>query len=912
MSSSAAKVNDLSWMIGGPQGSGVDSSANVFARACAAGGLHIFGKREFYSNIMGEHSYFALRAHSNLVRSHIDDVNVLSTFEAETLFRHAREVTDDGAIIYDPSLGKTRLSDIPTIETRLAADLKTYLISRGVGETLDDVLAASKQRGVSLVPIPFKDLLEQIADEFQIDQLSKISRVVNMLAVGASFGILGFDFEMMRRALEDVFRAKAKVVNMNAAGARKAYDIAKALVPEFLYRLEKLPRPESRLFLTGSQATALGKLYGGMRFQTYYPITPASDESEFLEENELLDLNGHGLDPETRNAATPKEEGASILVVQTEDEIAAITMATGAALTGARSATATSGPGFCLMMEGIGWASINEVPIVITLYQRAGPSTGMPTRHEQGDLRFALHAGHGESPRILLASGDFEECIRDGLLAFNYADRYQMPVIHLVDKALANSYATTPVPDLSDLRIDRGALALENNGYSKDNPYKRFDLSNGPVSPRAFLGQEGTIFWNTGDEHEERGHITEDPMVRDAMMEKRFAKLDLAAKEIPRDVKLRYFGPKDAPTVIVSWGSTKGALLDALDRLWAEGAKVGYLHVRLINPFPTAEILPYVAKAKRRIGIEMNFGAQLAGIVRTIQMALAELKMEPHRVTIVSGIGCSAKTVHYVKTYGIHTLHGRALPYATGVKLANPQLKVLCLSGDGDGLGIGGGHFVNAGRRNLDMLYIIHDNGVYGLTKGQAAPTLKLGVQTKSLAHPNINEAVNPIWLALAAGATWVGRGYSYDIKHLVATIKAGIEHKGYAFLDVLQPCPTYNDLNTKEWYGGEDRKDAASGRPLPRVYKLEDEGYDPVVRDPSEVEKKTTQALEKALEWGDRIPIGVFYKNEHVPTFEERIAQRVPTYMDHPPALQPIAGPNGEPRTDLTRLLQRLTFKAE
>src|SRR5438094_572418 len=484
MSPTAVRVNDLAWMIGGPQGSGVDSSANVFARACAAGGLHIFGKREFYSNIMGEHSYFALRADSKLVRSHIDDVNVLATFEAETLFRHAREVTDDGAIIYDPSLGKTRLSDVPTIEKRLDADLKTYLISRGVGETLDDMLAASKQRGVTLVPIPFHDLLEQVADEFQIDQLSKISRVVNMLAV------------------------------------------------------------------------------------------------------------------------------------QTEDEIAAITMATGAALTGARSATATSGPGFCLMMEGIGWASINEVPVVITLYQRAGPSTGMPTRHEQGDLRFALHAGHGESPRILLASGDFEECIRDGLLAFNYADRYQMPVIHLVDKALANSYATTPVPDLSDLRIDRGAVVNGNNGYTTENPYKRFDLGNGPVSPRAFLGQLGTIFWNTGDEHEEHGHITEDPMVRDAMMEKRFAKLDLAAKEIPQGVKLRYFGPKDAPTVIVSWGSTKGALLDALDRLWAEGVKVGYLHVRLINPFPAAEILAYLAKAKRRLGIEMNFGAQLAGIVR--------------------------------------------------------------------------------------------------------------------------------------------------------------------------------------------------------------------------------------------------------------------------------------------------------
>src|SRR5438128_118738 len=485
MSSSAAKVNDLSWMLGGPQGSGVVSSANVVARACAAGGLHIFGKREFYSNIMGEHSYFALRAHSNLVRSHIDSVNVLATFEAETLFRHAREVTDDGAIVYDPSLGKTRLSDVPTIEKRLYADLKTYLISRGVGETLDDLLAASKQRGVTLLPIPFKDLLEQIADEFKVDQLSKISRVVNMLAVGASFGVLGFDFSTMESALADVFRNKAKIVSMNASGARKAYELAGSLAPDFGYRLERIARKEPRLFLTGSQATALGKLYGGMRFQTYYPITPASDESEFLEENEILDVNGHGLVPE----AGGKEKGASMLVVQTEDEIAAVTMATGAALTGARSATATSGPGFSLMMEGIGWASINEVPLVITLYQRAGPSTGMPTRHEQGGLR-------------------------------------------------------------------------------------------------------------------------------NAMMEKRFAKLDLASREIPDDVKMAYFGPKDAGTVIVSWGSTKGALLDALDRLWAEGAKIGYLHLRLINPFPVDAVRKFLAKAKRRIGVEMNFGAQLAGVVR--------------------------------------------------------------------------------------------------------------------------------------------------------------------------------------------------------------------------------------------------------------------------------------------------------
>jgi 2-oxoglutarate ferredoxin oxidoreductase subunit alpha len=609
-------VNDLSWMIGGPQGSGVDSSANVFARACARGGLNVYGKREFYSNIMGDHSYFALRAHKDFVRSHVDEVNVLATFEAETLLRHAREVTDDGAIIYDPSLTKTRIADVPTIEKRAAADLRTYLIARGLGETVEDVLASCKQRGVTLVPIPFKELIEQVADEFAVDQLSKISRMVNMLAVGASFGLLGFEFSHMEKSLEDVFGKKPKVITMNAAGGLKAYHLGEASAPAFAFRLEAIPRTEPRLFLTGSQATALGKLYGGMRFQTYYPITPASDESEYLEMNEVLSLGTLAQGPEAEDAGFVKDQAASVLVVQTEDEIAAVTMATGAALTGARSATATSGPGFSLMMEGIGWASINEVPLVITLYQRAGPSTGMPTRHEQGDLRFALHAGHGESPRIVLASGDFEESIRDGFLAFNYAERYQMPVIHLVDKALANSYATIAVPDLSDLRIDRGRLVPDGNGYSKDLPYKRFDLGNGPVSPRAVLGQAGTIFWNTGDEHDELGHITEDPVLRNLMMEKRFAKLDLAAKEIPDDAKFRYFGPADAKAVIVSWGSTKGPLLDALDRLWAAGAKVGYLHVRLVNPFPSEAVARILAKRTKRIGVEMNFGGQLAGIVR--------------------------------------------------------------------------------------------------------------------------------------------------------------------------------------------------------------------------------------------------------------------------------------------------------
>ena len=189
------------------------------------------------------------------------------------------------------------------------------------------------------------------------------------------------------------------------------------------------------------------------------------------------------------------------------------------------------------------------------------------------------------------------------------------------------------------------------------------------------------------------------------------------------------------------------------------------------------------------------------GILNAVQMALAEMNVDPTQAVIVSGIGCSGKVSHFVKTYGVHTLHGRSLPFATGIKLANPNLQVIAEGGDGDGLGIGAGHFVNSGRRNVDMVYIVHDNEVYGLTKGQAAPTMKLGMKTKSLPLPNMNQAINPLMLAIASGYTFVARAYAYDVRHLKDTIIKAVKHKGFAFLDVLQPCPTYNDIQTKEYW---------------------------------------------------------------------------------------------------------------
>ena len=294
------------------------------------------------------------------------------------------------------------------------------------------------------------------------------------------------------------------------------------------------------------------------------------------------------------------------------------------------------------------------------------------------------------------------------------------------------------------------------------------------------------------------------------------------------------------------------------------------------------------------------------GILSALQMALADLNLESHNVVVVSGVGNAAKTPHFVKVNGVHTLHGRLLPFAMGIKVANPNLEVIGVGGDGDGLGIGAGHFVNTGRRNIDMAYLLYNNGVYGLTKGQASPTLRLGMQTKSLPKPNINNAIIPVALAITAGYTFVSRSYAFDVMHLKNTIKQAIQHKGLALVECLQPCPVYNDINTKDWYAGEDRKDAQD-KPQSRLYKLEEAGFDPVVHDASEELKKKVAGLEKAQEWGEKIPIGVFYKNEFEPTFQERFAKRIPFYLQNPPAKQQLKDENGVSILDLSEFMDDL-----
>lgn len=293
------------------------------------------------------------------------------------------------------------------------------------------------------------------------------------------------------------------------------------------------------------------------------------------------------------------------------------------------------------------------------------------------------------------------------------------------------------------------------------------------------------------------------------------------------------------------------------------------------------------------------------GIVSAIQMALAEMEVPRHKAAIFSGVGCSGKTSHYINTYGVHTLHGRVLTFSQGAKLANPEMAIVAVGGDGDGLGIGAGHFVAAGRRNVDMTYIIFNNGVYGLTKGQASPTLKLGLKTKSLPEPNVNQSVNPIALAIASGYTFVARGYAYDVRQLKDLIVAAVRHRGLSFLDVLQPCPTYNDINTRDWFSGMDNIDEKTNKPMPRVYKLEDTGYDGLVHidSPDEENEKMTQAMIKSNEWDSKIPTGIFYKNEIIAPYDERMSERIPNYMENPPALQEISS-GRRPITDISKML--------
>lgn len=586
---------DFSWLIGGPQGSGVESGANIFSRVCAEIGYQVFGKREFYSNIKGEHSYFTVRIADKKIHSNVNGVNLMVSFDAETIFRHYDEVVSGGGIIFDSDILEITTDAVRTLDTPFKERLHKELESKNKPFTVAGVLEIAKEKNILLFPVSFKSILHTLSEETENPRLRGLVRMYNVIGVSLSLGLVKMPTDSLHNAIESIFSKKPEIAKINQQTATFSYNYATTKFDTFVHTLPGTEKESGTLLVQGFQGTALGKMACGCRFQPYYPITPASDESVFLESHELLEIIG--------------DRPGSVAVIQTEDEISAMGMTIGGALTGTRSATCTSGPGFALMTEMLGWAGINEVPIVITNYQRSGPSTGLPTRHGQDDLLFSIFAGHGDFPKIVYASGEIEESFYDTGNCFNYADVFQVPVIHMMDKFHASSVITCKRWDAEKISIDRGKL-LE----TVEDGYRRFEFTDDGISPRSRLGMDNGIFWNTGDESDETGHISEDPVLRVKMMDKRMSRLDLILEKIPKEEQAISFGTHDF--TVISWGSAVGPVKDALEMLKKDGISIGLIQLKLMHPFPADYVKSLLDDVKTIIDVEANQSGQLGKIFK--------------------------------------------------------------------------------------------------------------------------------------------------------------------------------------------------------------------------------------------------------------------------------------------------------
>ncbi|MGM0593737.1 MAG: 2-oxoacid:acceptor oxidoreductase subunit alpha [Pseudomonadota bacterium] len=580
----------LNWRLGGAQGSGIDTAAHLFARACMLAGQSVAVRREYHSNIKGRHSYVDVAVAGVTPESVSERPDLLLALDAESLFRHLPMLAPGGTVLFDESLGDSRADKLVYLDPEL---------KRRLGDTprVEQLLAQREAEGVRAYAIPVKRLLGELAEALGTKGKA-VERLRNTLGVTISALLCGIDEQIVAEAVRQHFQHNETRLKQN----RLAVELACRLVA-----VHPGPRPPllptdakpGRLLLNACQSVALGKLAAGLGLQSYYPISPATDESTFLEAHPSLQ----------RRDGTPYAPQ----VVQTEDEIAAITLAAGAALTGVRAATATSGPGLSLMSEGLGWAGMNEVPLVVTHYQRGGPSTGMPTRTEQGDLQFAIHAGHGEFPRMVIASGSVEQAFYDAMYAFNYAERYQLPVLHLLDKHLTSRYETITDLDSAAVAVDRGERCEANAAGERLRPFR---LDEDGISPRALLGPPGCQHWQTGVEHDETGLVTENPELRERMMEKRAARLAAIPRELPLAEQIRCDGEEDAPLLLIGWGSTRGALLDAAERLRHEGWRVRVMSVRLLWPFPVEAIRTEWERSPTRVVVEENLSGQFNALLR--------------------------------------------------------------------------------------------------------------------------------------------------------------------------------------------------------------------------------------------------------------------------------------------------------
>ncbi len=440
------------------------------------------------------------------------------------------------------------------------------------GEVVKDVGSNGSLFGVPL---------ERFAEEKAGDKL-----MANTVALGVALGLVGCNLEIMDSALKDHF-GSGETGRSNIKAAKAGYEYAQDnFKGDFGCLTDSVS--DVKMLLNGNEAIALGAIAAGCKFMAAYPMTPVTPIMEYL---------------------ASKSRELDLVVVQPEDEIAAVNMIIGASYAGVRAMTATSGGGFSLMVEGLSLAGMTETPIVVVLGQRPGPAIGLPTRTEQGELEFAIHAGHGEFPRAVLAPATIEDAFWLTIKAFNLAERYQLPVIMLTDHHLASSYATVNKFDLSNVAIDRGIIFL---GGAADE-YKRHKITESGISPRAFPGLENVLVVTDSDEHDEAGHLIEDAKIRTGQMQKRMQKLAGLRNEMASP---RLYGPEKAEKTLIGWGSTYGAICEAVDILLKEGASVNLMQFNELWPFPAEAVANVLGNDGSSYVVENNATGQLSNLIQ--------------------------------------------------------------------------------------------------------------------------------------------------------------------------------------------------------------------------------------------------------------------------------------------------------
>jgi len=541
-------ATDLSFKIGGEAGQGLQTTGYIMSRSLAKSGLYIFANQDNESRIRGGHNFFQVRVSESPFQTLSEKIHIVVAMDERTITEHRDELVEDGLIIFDGDKVKVAETD------------------------------------ANLLNVPFERLSKETTGT---------ATMANSVAAAAALSLLDHDFELLTGILNDTFKEKgAEVSEKNIKAARAGYDyVKKNAGGRFKYQLKTATKAQGRILLSGNDAIASGALICGCKFMSGYPMSPSTPIQQFF---------------------ASKMKDYPVVFEMGEDEIAVINMALGASFAGVRSMVATSGGGFSLMVEALSLAGMTETPVVIVICQRPGPATGFPTRTEQAELEFVIHAAHGEFPRAVLAPGNAEQAFFLTSKAFNLAEKYQIPVILLSDQHLSDSYFTAERFETSLVKIERGQFFTESDA-KKLGEYKRHMITDSGVSPRMFPGQSWGLVVTDSDEHTEAGHITELADVRIKNVTKRLKKLELLSREISPPYT---HGPSDAETVMIGWGSTYGALKEAADILNTQDSKVKMLHLSEIWPFPRKAVTGELKSTKYSVCVESNATGQMAHLIR--------------------------------------------------------------------------------------------------------------------------------------------------------------------------------------------------------------------------------------------------------------------------------------------------------